>query len=241
MSEKAQATAEVSLVLPVHNEAQSIETVITEFYEEIGKKIPLEIVVAEDGSTDGTKEVLLLLSQKIPMKLSLGDHRRGYLGGAKEGLRNVGTEFVFFVDSDGQHVASDFWKLYEKRFDYDMIVGRKIKRTDPFYRIVISEVFHRLIRIVFRLPIHQPDTGYRLMNKTIIDSVLEETRFLTYSSWSEFTVRAYKKGFKLAEVPVTHRARLHGPTTQFTPFNLLRIVPVQLKGIWLLWRDLRRK
>ena len=47
MSEKAQATAEVSLVLPVHNEAQSIETVITEFYEEIGKKIPLEIVVAE--------------------------------------------------------------------------------------------------------------------------------------------------------------------------------------------------
>ena len=163
---------EVSLLLPVHNEAEIIERTILEFYNEIGTKIPLEICVSEDGSTDGTKDILLQLNEKIPLMLVLGERRKGYLGGVKDGLRKMHSDFVFFTDSDGQHVASDFWKLYEKREDYDMIIGRKIRRSDPAHRVVISKVFHLLVRTLFRLPIHDPDTAFRLINVKVIDKVL---------------------------------------------------------------------
>lgn len=120
---------EVSLLLPVHNEAETIEKTITEFYAEIGTKIPLEIIVAEDGSTDGTKDILRRLNKRIPMKLVLGEQRKGYMRGVKDGLRQVTTDYVFFVDSDGQHKASDFWKLYRMKGDYDLIVGKKSKEV----------------------------------------------------------------------------------------------------------------
>lgn len=232
---------DVSLVIPVHNEAQAIERVITEFYEEIGRKIPLEIIISEDGSSDGTKEVLVELSHKIPLKLSFSDERRGYLGGAKHGLAQVTADFVLFVDSDGQYVASDFWKMYDKRRGVDLIVGRKLKRHDPFHRVFISGVFQQMIRAVFHLPLHHSDTGYRLMNRRVLDAVLDETQIMEYSFWTEFSVRAFKKGFRLAEVPVTHRARIDGSTRLYSPWKLVStIIPKQLIAIYLLRRDLGR-
>jgi len=227
----------VSLLLPVHNEAEIIEKIILEFYNEIGTKIPLDICVSEDGSTDGTKDVLLQLSEKIPMTLVLGEDRKGYMRGVKDGLRKTHTDVVFFVDSDGQHIASDFWKLYEKRGKYDMIVGRKIKRDDPPLRIVLSKVFHLLVRFLFRLPLRDPDTAFRLINAKVIDEVLEETRFLDYSFWTEFTVRAFVKGFRLAEVPVVHKRRLNGSTRLYNSDKLFAIVVKQLIGLFKLWKE----
>jgi len=229
---------EVSLLLPVHNEAEIIERIILEFYNEIGMKIPLNICVSEDGSTDGTKDVLRQLNEKIPMTLVLGEERKGYMRGVKDGLRKTHSEYVFFVDSDGQHIASDFWKLYEKRKNYDMIVGRKIKRSDPAHRIVFSKVFHLFVRILFRLPLHDPDTAFRLINVNVINRVLEETKFLDYSFWTEFTVRAYAKGFKLAEVPVVHRGRLNGSTRLYNSGRLFSIVVKQLVGLFKLWKEI---
>lgn len=236
-----QNNPEITILLPVHNEAKTIEKTILEFYREIGTKIPIEIMVSEDGSTDGTKQVLLKMNRKIPMKLILEKERKGYMDGVKDGLKKVTTDYVFFVDSDGQHVASDFWKLYEKRDSYDMIVGRKIKREDFPHRILISEVFHSIVRAIFRLPVHDPDTAYRLINRKVLDSVTEETSILKYSFWTEFTVRTFKKGFKLTEVPVIHRRRLHGTTKLYKPPLLFRIIILQLIGLFKLCGTLKGK
>ena len=94
----------ISLLLPVHNEGGTIQKTILEFYQEIGTKIPIEIIVCEDGSTDGTKEELLELSKQIPIKLVLGDKRKGYLRAVKDGLNIVNSDLVLFADSDGQRV-----------------------------------------------------------------------------------------------------------------------------------------
>jgi len=230
--------AEISLLLPVHNEAETIEKTILEFYNEIGTKIPLEIIIAEDGSTDGTKDILRRLGEKVPMKLILGEHRKGYMGGVKDGLRQVATDYVFFVDSDGQHIASDFWKLYKMKDSCDMIVGRKIKRSDPLHRILISKVFHSIISYMFQLPLRDPDTAYRLIRKEVLDKVTEEVGLLKYSFWTEFTVRAFRKGFRVAEVPVVHKKRQNGDTHLYSFGKLPRIILLQLSGLFLLRREL---
>lgn len=231
--------AEISLLLPVYNEVETIENTILEFYNEIGTKIPLEIIVAEDGSTDGTKEALRRLSNKIPMKLILGEQRKGYIGGVKDGLSQVTTDYVFFVDSDGQHVASDFWKLYKMKDSYDMIIGRKIKRNDPPHRILLSKVFHLMIRCIFRLPIRDPDHAYRLIKRSAINSIAEDVHLLPYSFWTEFTVRAFRKGFDIVELPVIHKRRLNGDTHLYELSKLSQIVISQLIGMSKLWNELK--
>jgi glycosyltransferase involved in cell wall biosynthesis len=230
---------EISLLLPVHNEAETIEKTILEFYNEIGTKIPIEIIVAEDGSTDGTKDILCRLSEKIPMKLILGAQRKGYMDGVKDGLRHVTTDYVFFADSDGQHSASDFWKLYEKRDSHDMIVGRKIKRSDPPHRILLSKIFHLMICYMFGLPVRDPDTAYRLIKRDLVDSVTKDVNLLPYSFWTEFTVRAFRKGFDVVEVPVVHKRRLNGDTHLYKLNKLSAIVVSQLIGLSKLWKELK--
>jgi len=230
----------VSILLPAHNEAGTIQETILEFYNEIATKIPVEIIVSEDGSTDGTKEALVELSEKIPIKLILDEKRKGYMKGVKDGLKLSNSEFVFFSDSDGQHVASDFWKLYEKRNDYDLLVGKKIKRVDPPHRIFISKVFHLLVQLLFGLPIRDPDTAYRLIRREVVKDVADEAHILKYSFWTEFTVRAFKKGFKVAEVPVVHRQRLAGNTRLYKSSKLFGIMTSQMIGLFRLWRMLNK-
>lgn len=236
--EQEQNKIRISLLLPVYNEAETIEETILEYYNEIGTKIPLEIIVSEDGSTDGTKEVLRELNEKIPMKLILGKKRKGYMKGVKDGLRKVSSDFVFFVDSDGQHVASDFWKVYERRDKYDLIVGKKIKRSDSAHRIILSRVFHLIVRALFHLPIHDPDTAYRLIRKEVLQDILEEVEVLEYSFWTEFTVRAFRKGFRIAEVPVIHRRRSQGDTRLYQWNKLPKIVISQFVGLFKLTAQL---
>lgn len=226
------------MILPVYNEVKSIEPIINEFYYEIGSKVEMEIVVREGGSTDGTKEALTKLSQSIPMKPIFKEEKGGYMRDVKDGLRQTDTEYVLFMDSDGQYVASDFWKLYEKRDDYDMIIGQKTKRADPPHRIFLSKVFHAMVKALFKLPVHDPDCGYRIMKKTVIDSIVDEVKFLEDSFWTEFTIRAFKKGFKLLEVPIQHRRRFSGSSKLYKPSRLLKIIVSQLVGLFKLWREL---
>lgn len=238
-TEKNCSGTHLSLVLPVYNEVKSISPLINKLYDEIGNKVEMEIIVREGGSTDGTKEALIELSQSIPMKIILQEEKGGYMRDVKDGLRQADTDYVLFLDSDGQYIASDFWKLYEKRDNYDMIIGYKTKRVDPPHRILLSKVFHKIVKALFKLPLNDPDCGYRIIKKRVIESVVEEVKFLEYSFWSEFTIRAFKKGFKLSEVPIQHRRRLSGGTKLYTPSKLLQIIFLQLMGLFRLWKELR--
>lgn len=228
----------LDIVIPVHNESETIEQTLRELHVEIAQKIPSRIVVAEDGSTDGTKDILRRLSSDLPLELILSDKRKGYMNGVKDGLKQTSCERVFFIDSDGQYTPSDFWKLYAVVDKFDMVIGRKVRRKDSFHRIVISYVFNQMIRLLFHVPIHDADTGFRLIRKDVIKSVLEDTVILPYSFWAEFTTRASRKGYRIAEVPINHRNRLAGGTRLYSMRNLPRIILMQFIGLSRLFAEL---
>ena len=78
--------AEIAVLMPIHNEAETIEESATDFYNVISRKMPLELVLSEDGSKDDTENVIERLSEKIPLKAILSTSRKGYAGGIKDGL-----------------------------------------------------------------------------------------------------------------------------------------------------------
>lgn len=202
----------VSLVLLVHNEADVVEGVIREFHTKVASKIPgSEIVVAEDGSTDGTKDILRRLCDEIPeMRLEEGEEKRGYVNAFRTAMALTNHDLILFCDASGKHDPDDFWPMYEQIADCDMIVGYKTNRQDPFYRIVLTKVFNFCVNRYFDVSFRDIDCPFRLIRKEAYRKVDEVPWIQAALINFEVTVRMVKMGFRVKEVPVKHFARKNG-------------------------------
>ena len=204
--------APVSLVLLVHNEASIIESVIRDFDTKIISLIPgSEIVIAEDGSTDGTKEILRRLVKENPrLRLEEGTEKRGYVNAFKKAMTLPQNEVVIYCDSSGKYDPNDFWRMIPLMKDHDMVMGYKASRKDPLYRVMIAKVFNFLINIYFGLPFHDIDCPFRVFKKSIFLKICEGEIFHKELINFEVTVRMVKYGYKVAEIPIAHFARKNG-------------------------------
>ena len=93
---------ELQILLPIHNEAESIAATIREIYAELSPIVHAEFLLCEDGSKDNTKQVLRELAQTIPAKLLLSDERKGYSRAVRDGMMETEAPFLLCLDSDGQ-------------------------------------------------------------------------------------------------------------------------------------------
>lgn len=201
----------ISLILVVHQEAETIECVIKDFYKKVISNIPgSEFIICEDGSTDGTKEILVRLKNRYKLTLDMHKGKRGYTRAMRDGFRLAKNQVIFFSDSDGQHEPNDFWQMYPLLKHYDMVIGWKKSRRDAFYRLMMTYVFNKLIYFYFKIRLHDIDCGFRLIKKKVIDFILVQEWRLNHCVNAELTIRAYSAGFKITELPVTHFSRKIG-------------------------------
>jgi glycosyltransferase involved in cell wall biosynthesis len=233
--------APVAVLMPVYNEAETIEGTVNAFYDVIGSKMPVELVISEDGSDDNTREVIEKISEKIPLKAMLCPSRKGYANGIKDGLKLVEAEYVLITDSDGQHDPSDFWKLWELREKYDIISGWRKKRADAFHRKAMSKIFQMMVRRAFNLPKLMDITApFKLMRTKVAREVASECQYMNESFWSEFVVRAYAKGFSIKEVPINHKNRADNSSTRvYKPWKIPKIACNQLTALLKLRANLK--
>jgi glycosyltransferase involved in cell wall biosynthesis len=233
------STPQLTVFLPVYNEAASISEVLTAFHREVVRPLGARLLVCEDGSSDGTPEVLRRLAHEIPMQLVTSPTRKGYGGAMRDGLKRVETPLVFIADSDGQYDPTEFWKIWNAAGDYDMVIGRKVRREERFYRALLSRGFHLMIKAFTSVPLEDMDCGFRLIRRNVITQVLPEVKSLRYSFLAEFSIVAYRKGFRILEVPVVHRARLNGTTSIYSWNRIPWIVGHQVVGLLRLARRLK--
>lgn len=198
----------ISLILVVHQEAETIERVIKDFYEKVISKIPgSQFIICEDGSTDGTKEILARLKKHYQLTLDMRHEKRGYTRAMRDGFRLAKNPVIFFSDSDGQHEPNDFWRMYPLLERSDMVIGWKKKRRDAWYRLLMTYVFNRLIGLYFKVKLHDIDCGFRLIKKEAIGFILDQYWRLKHCVNAELTVKIQSGGFKITELPITHFSR----------------------------------
>lgn len=229
----------VSVILPVHNESKTIRETVRRYYQELDGKLPFELIVAEDGSIDGTREILMSLKEEIPIVLLSDQNRKGYARGVSDAIKCCCGEWIFFSDADGQFSPADFWRLWEVRERFDMVVGTKLRRRDAWYRIILSKGFRALVNITFKLSLKDSDSGFRLIRRGVAQSVIGDVKFLKYSFWIEFTVRANLMGFKVLDVKVGHHSRPFGDSQILRPPKIPTVVPTQLTGLLHMYLDTR--
>ena len=139
--EKRASRGELSVVMPVYNEAGIIEKVIEHFHRHVIRQRPgSRLIVIEDGSDDGTKDILKSLNRRIPFTLISAEKRKGYTRAFKDALKTADTELIFFSDSDGQHNPRDVFKMLREIGGFDIVGGYKHPRRDPLYRRWMSRM-----------------------------------------------------------------------------------------------------
>jgi dolichol-phosphate mannosyltransferase len=213
----------LDIILPVHNEGESIEATLREIYRHASAIAPTRLIVCEDGSVDHTREVLARLNDDLPMKLLTGAERKGYSRAMIDGMSAVEAPYVLGLDSDGQCDPADIGRFWRVREEADIIRGWRTDRQDRFIRKAASRSFYRLYRLFFRVPVRDPGFAFVLTRRSVVNAMHRELGVMEHGFWWEFVARAYRRGFTFKDVPVNHRPRPSGETQIYKLSSIPRI------------------
>lgn len=204
---------DLSLVLPVHNEREVIESVFTDIRKTLDKLgISYECILVENGSTDKSWQVIRELSRKDKNTRALVAPK-GYGSAIIAGLGVARGEYVCYMPSDGQVDLKDFPKLWGlvKTGKWEVV---KIKRTkrESLTRLLISYTYSLVCKIIFGLPFQDINGDPRIFpRKYLSDLNLEYTdSFID----TEFAVKAHKLGWQIKEIPTKTLVRAGGKSTR---------------------------
>ncbi|MDP9292257.1 MAG: glycosyltransferase family 2 protein [Verrucomicrobiota bacterium] len=237
-------SARIDIVLPVHNEAESIGATLEEFHRVVAceNHIPIRFVVCEDGSSDKTVEVLRDLSRTLPIHLLTEKDRKGYSRAVIDGLRAAQSDLVGFIDSDGQCDPADFPHFVQEHAqgDYDLVFGYRNPRHDHPVRIIMSRAFGMVYRSLFTIPLRDPSCPFLLIRQDSLQRLFKgNLGLLKQGFWWEFIARCVAAGFKIKEIPVAHRPRAAGQTQVYLPTKVPGIAYEHLKGLYALRSELK--
>jgi dolichol-phosphate mannosyltransferase len=223
---------QVSIVLPVFNERNSIESVLKEWRRELNKlTLTYEFVICEDGSTDGTSEFLQKIQKKYSLVLNQVKIRRGYGGAVIDGIRTAKSKYILSIDSDGQCDPKDFKKFWKNKNKADITIGWRTDRADAIQRKAFSFMFKTIFKILFPISLHDPSAPFVLYQKKTVLPYLKYYKFLKEGFWWGFIGTAVKKGLSVYELPMNHRNRLNGETVVYKTNKIPSIAFRNLIGL----------
>jgi glycosyltransferase involved in cell wall biosynthesis len=210
---------DVSLVIPVFNEREAIEPLLAEAEEACATiRGRWEVVFVDDGSTDGSPELLERLArEREPVRLVRLRRNFGKAAALRAGLDQSRGAVVVTMDGDGQDDPAEIPALLAKLDEgYDVVSGWKQQRRDPPFKRWSSRVFNRLTARLSGVPLHDVNCGlkaYRGEAVRALDLYGEQHRFIP--------VLGFQRGWRVAEIPVNHRPRTQG-RSKFGPERYIR-------------------
>jgi len=213
------------VIIPTYNEIENIEKMIRTVFE-LPKNI--EILIVDDGSPDGTASKVKELQTEFSTLLHI-EERKGKLGlgtayihGFKWALKN-NYDFIFEMDCDFSHNPKDLIRLLEAcENGADIAVGSRYCKGGkisnwPIGRILMSYFASVYVRFILWLPVKDTTAGFKCYRKEVLETIeLDRIKFMGYAFQIEMKYRAYKKGFKIQEVPILFTDRILGVSKMST-------------------------
>jgi len=224
----------LSIFFPCYNDAGTIPTMVIRAAQTARQVTDdFEIIVLDDGSHDDSVQVLQEVQCAIPqLRVIEHDQPSGYGGNVRAGIAASTKEWVFYTDGDAQYDVRELGLLVEAlQPGIDVVNGWKIKRKDPLHRIIIGLAYQYFVKLMFGLQIRDVDCDFRLMRRSIFDTV--ELESVTGTITFEMVKKIQDAGYQFAEVPVNHYYRQYG-TSQFFNFARVARTLMALAGWW--WR-----
>lgn len=226
----------LTIFFPCYNDQHTIGRLVDDAYMTIKRlgHTP-EVIVIDDGSTDGSRDLLKHLKKTKHHDLRIIFHKKnqGYGAVIADGLAYARGELIAYTDGDGQYDIRELPRLMALMDrDISFVNGIKEERHDPIVRIILGSFYSFIARWMFWLPITDVDCDFRLIKRSIAKKIRMKT---TSGAVCVCLVKkAQLHGAIFAEATVSHFPRLHGQSQFFT---LPRLAHTLFEYLWL-WVNL---
>lgn len=208
------------VIIPTYNEKENISNILHAVFN---LNEGFHVLVIDDGSPDGTAQIVKELQQKFQGQLFL-EERTGKLGLGTayiHGFRwaiDRDYQFIFEMDADFSHNPNDLVRLYEacKNQGADVAIGSRYVKGGgvvnwPANRITLSKGASLYTRIITWIPVKDSTAGFVCYKKEVLDAInLDQIHFVGYAFQIEMKFAAWKLGFKIKEVPIIFQDRTFG-------------------------------
>ena len=203
----------ISIVFPVYNEKENLEKLISSWHESLRlQNIDHEFVIVEDGSTDGTKKLILELEKKYPIINLSQNQKRGYTTAVIDGIYSSSKKFILCTDSDNQiKVKSLIENLNNFPEINEFLVGFRNPRKDPLNRLIYSKIFKILHDLLFNSKLKDPSCPFVIGLKVTYKKLdKKKLLYMKEGFWWGFIGHCTKKDIKFKEISIEHFRRETG-------------------------------
>jgi dolichol-phosphate mannosyltransferase len=243
--------AEKIVVIPTYNEKENVSAILHSVFD---LQQDFHVIVIDDGSPDGTAQIVKDLQLKFPGQLFI-EERRGkqglgtaYIHGFKWAIAR-GYQYIFEMDADFSHNPNDLPRLYDacKNGGADVAIGSRYVKGGgvvnwPSDRRALSKGGSVYTRMITWMPVKDPTAGFMCYKKEVLETInLDQIVFVGYAFQIEMKFAAWKLHFKLKEVPIIFQDRTQG-TSKMNKGIIKEGVLGVLKLRWLsLFKNYRRR
>lgn len=224
------------IVIPTYNEADNIEKLIDKILFQGLRN--LDILVVDDNSPDGTADIVKKISElenniyllERPKKAGLGT---AYVAGFQYAIEKK-YDFIFEMDADFSHDPDEIPNFFEAIKTCDLVIGSRYKTgvnviNWPLTRLVLSVGANKYTQIITGMPVKDGTGGFKCFRREVLEAIdLEKIGSDGYSFQIEMNFKAWKKGFKICEIPIIFTDREVGSSKMSK-----RIIR---EAIWMVWK-----
>jgi len=197
----------VSILIPVYNEKKTILEVLKRV-EEVDFQLEKEIIIIDDGSTDGTKEFY----PQIPHKIIYHDINKGKGAALRTGIESATGDIIIIQDADLEYNPEDYKPLVHliKTKSADVVYGSRLANVDNTKTFLLTSYFANLLltsltRMLYGVYLTDMETCYKAFRADLLKSIQIKSNRFDFEP--EITAKIFKRGVRFMETPITYNAR----------------------------------
>ena len=197
----------LSVVMPVFNERATIEEIVGRV---LAVPLRVELIVVDDGSTDGTREILAALQERHAFRLLLQERNQGKGAALRRGFANVTGDLVVIQDADLEYSPEEFPQLIELicQGRADVVYGSRFlgrHRVFLFTHYLGNRLLTFLTNVLYNTMLTDMETCYKVMRTEVLRSMTLKSD--GFGIEPELTAKIFKRGYRVYEVPITYDGR----------------------------------
>jgi glycosyltransferase involved in cell wall biosynthesis len=198
----------LSVIIPVYNEVESIETILKRVQ---ATKLASEIVLVDDGSKDGTRDILKKLTGKKGLQIILHEKNQGKGAAVRTGMAAAKGDILLIQDADLEYDPRDYLELLRPLQEglADVVYGSrflgKAHRVTMFWHLMANKLLTLMTNILYDTILTDMETGYKVFRREVIEGMT--IRANSFNFEPEFTAKILKRKYRIFEVPITFNPR----------------------------------
>ena len=205
----------LSVIIPCYNEKKTIQAILEKVIESLNnyKIVDYEIIIVDDFSDDGTKELLNEIKNKEKMVVFFHETNLGKGAAIQTAIQHITGDITIIQDADLEYDPYDYNKLLLPFFETNADVvygsrflgGGKYTRIHFFWHYLANKILTFFCNSLINLNLTDMETGYKVFKSSILKSITLQEK--TFAFEPEITIKLSKKGCKFYEVPITYNGR----------------------------------